>query len=449
MGRHCFKSVHSMASTNFDHIEGLSPQLHRLATFAEQFFVRDANTSLIKSRQFSEYMVKEIAAKSGEYDPALRDSTNELLRRLTTKQVLPREVSDVFHAVRRLGNQATHEFSGTPGEALSALKFCRSLGVWYRRTYGRDPNFKPGPFVPPKAPEEADDRLKADLEKLRAQARATEAKLAAAEAESDEHLKARAAMEELVRQASEESAVWEQSALEQEATAADLARQLEELQKKAERDAEQLQLEMKQAGREAASELELDEEDTRLLIDVQLTDMGWEADSHELEYARGIRPEKGRNMAIAEWPTDSGKVDYALFASKFCVGVIEAKRETKDVPGVLAQAQRYARDIKLEPENLLLGSPWKHGLDAPYRVPFAFATNARPFIRQWKTKSGIWHCDLRRSGNQPDALPQWFSPKDLMDKLETDIDAAAEGLAEETIWQGQAPPLSGGSCRGD
>lgn len=81
-------------------------------------------------------MVKEIAARSGEYDPALRDSTNDLLRRLTTKQVLPREVSDVFSAVRRLRNQATHEFSGTTGEALSVLKFCRSLGVRYRAVRG-------------------------------------------------------------------------------------------------------------------------------------------------------------------------------------------------------------------------------------------------------------------------------------------------------------------------
>eukprot|EP00903_Cladosiphon_okamuranus_P022578 g20773.t1 len=429
-----------MASTNFDHLKPLSPQLHRLGALAEQFFSQDANTSLIKSRQFAELMVKEVAAMSGRYDPALRETTNDLLRRLTTQQILPREVSDVFHAVRRQGNQATHEFTGTPGEALSALKFCRSLGVWFRRTYGRDPNFKPGPFVPPKDPKEADESLKADLEKLRAEVRATEAELAAAQVESEEHRKAREAMEELIRQASEESAIWEQSALEQEATAAELAKQLEDLQKKAEAEPEQLQLELKQAGREAASRLELDEADTRLLIDVQLMNMGWEADTKELKHARGTRPEKGRNLAIAEWPTGTGPVDYALFVGEVCVGVIEAKREAADVPGVLAQAQRYARGIDLKPENLVQGSPWKQGLDEPYRVPFAFATNGRPFIRQWKTKSGIWHCDLRRSSNQPDALPQWFSPKDLMDKLETDVDAAAEGLAYEKFGKGKLRP---------
>jgi len=429
-----------MPSTNFDHLEALSPQLHKLGTLAEHFFAQDANTSLIKSRQFAEFMVKEVAAMAGEYEPDLRETTHDLLRKLTARQVLPREVADVFHAVRKRGNAAAHDLAGTPSEALSALKFCRALGVWYRRSFGRDPGFKPGPFVPPRDPKEADESLKASLEELRNEVRAKEAALASAQQETEEHKKAREALEELARQATEDSAVWEQSALEQEATAADLAKQLAELQKKAEAEPEQLQLEIKQAGREAASNLELDEADTRLLIDVQLTDMGWEADSNSLTHSKGTRPEKGRNLAISEWPTETGPVDYALFVGDVCVGVIEAKREAADVPGVLTQALRYAKGIHLNPENLVVGAPWKHGLDDPYRVPFAFATNGRPFVRQWKTKSGIWHCDLRHQKNQPDALPQWFSPSDLMDKLETDLDAAAQGLAEERFGKGKLRP---------
>jgi len=430
----------SMPSTNFDHLQSISPELHKLGTLAERFFAQDANTSLIKSRQFAEFMAKEVAALSGEYEADPRETTNDLLRKLTARQVLPREVADVFHAVRKRGNAAAHDLAGTPSEALSALKFCRALGVWYRRSFGRDPSFKPGPFVPPRDPAEADESLKASLEALREEVRAKEAELASVQKETEEHRKARQALEEVARQATEESAVWEQSALEQEATAADLAKQLAELQKKAEAEPEQLQLEIKQAGREAASNLELDEADTRLLIDVQLIDMGWEADSNALKHAKGTRPEKGRNLAISEWPTETGPVDYALFVGEVCVGVIEAKREAADVPGVLTQAQRYAKGIQLNPENLVAGSPWKHGLDDPYRVPFAFATNGRPFVRQWKTKSGIWHCDLRHQKNQPDAPPQWFSPSDLMAKLETDLDAAAQGLAEEKFGKGKLRP---------
>ncbi|MGS4986493.1 type I restriction-modification system endonuclease [Roseibium sp. RP-7] len=429
-----------MSSTNFDHLKPLSPELHRLGALAEQFFSQDANTSLIKSRQFAELMVKEVAAITGRYDPALGETTNDLLRRLTSQQVLPREVSDVFHAVRKQGNQATHEFTGTPGEALSALKFCRSLGVWYRRTYGRDPNFKPGPFVPPKSSSDIDDETKAKITEYQQRVVAAEASLEKAKASAEDLAKAKAAAEELARQALQDSEEWAKTALEQEATAAELAEKLAELQKKAEAEPEQLQMEFKQAAWQAASKLELDEDDTRLLIDVQLIDMGWEADSKQLHYAKGTRPEKGRNLAIAEWPAEGGRADYALFVGETCVGVIEAKREAADVPGVLAQAQRYATNLRLQPENIAEGGPWQHGLNAPYRVPFIFATNGRPFIQQWKTKSGIWHCDLRHANNHPSAMRQWFTPQDLLAKLEIDLEAAVEGMAEKTFGKGALRP---------
>lgn len=429
-----------MRSTNFDHLEPLSSELHRLGVLAERFFSDDANTSLIKSRQFAEYMVKEIAALSGSYDPGRRESTNDLLRRLSAEQVLPREVVDVFHAVRKKGNEATHDFTGTPSDALAALKFCRTLGVWYRRTYGRDPGFKPGPFVPPKAPDQVDETTRVELEALRKQVREKEAQLSAAQASAEEQAIAREAAEELARQSVEESAVWEQSALELEANQAELAKKLAELQKQAQSEPEQLKLEFKQAAREAASRLELDEADTRLLIDVQLLDMGWEADTKALKHSKGVRPEAGRNLAIAEWPTETGPVDYALFAGLTCVGVIEAKRESVDVPSTLIQAERYAQSIRLTEDEAHPDAPWKHGLDDPYRVPFVFATNGRRFVRQWQTKSGIWYRDVRRSTNQALAQPQWFSPKDLLDKLETDVDAAAQGLAEESFGRGKLRP---------
>ena len=429
-----------MSSTNFDHLKPLSPELHKLGALAERFFCQDANTSLIKSRQFAELMVREVAAISGRHDPALRETTNDLLRRLTAQQVLPREVSDVFHAVRRQGNRATHEFSGTPGEALSALKFCRSLGVWYRRTYGRDPDFRPGPFVPPKSSSDLDEETRAKIAEYQQRVIAAEASLERARASADDLAKAKEAAEELARQAAQDSAEWARTALEQEATAAELASKLANLQEQAEAQPEQVRQGFRDAAWQAASKLELDEDDTRLLIDVQLIDMGWEADSQELTHAKGARPEKGRNLAIAEWPADRGRADYALFIGETCVGVIEAKRETADVPGVLAQAQRYAATLKLEPENIAEGGPWQHGLDAPFRVPFAFATNGRPFVQQWKTKSGIWHCDLRHPNNHPSAMRQWFAPQDLRSKLEIDLDAAAGGMGEKTFGKGVLRP---------
>ena len=40
-----------------------------------------------------------------------------------------------------------------------------------------------------------------------------------------------------------------------------------------------------------------------ILIDQQLQDAGWQADSVQLTFGNGIRPERGKNIAIAEWPT--------------------------------------------------------------------------------------------------------------------------------------------------
>lgn len=427
-------------SANFDHLKALSPELHRLGILAERFFAEDANTSLIKSRQFGEHMAKEVAAYAGLYEPASRESTNDLLRRLVVQQVLPREVADIFHAIRKSGNEATHNLGGTPAEALSALKFCRALGVWYRRTFGRDPNFKSGPFVPPRLSLQVDGSTQSELEELRLKVRQAEAELAAAHASADELAKARAAAEELARQAAEDSAVWEKTAVEMEANQADLSRKLSELQRAAEERPPQSLMEFRQAGLQAASRLELDERQTRRLIDVQLNDAGWEADSTNLTYQRGARPEEGRNLAIAEWPADGGRADYALFIGLTCVGIIEAKRESVDVPSTLQQAERYARTIHLLSEWRHPDGPWKHGLDDAFHVPFVFATNGRPFVRQWQTKSGIWFCDVRRNSNHPRPLAAWFSPKDLLDTLKVDLDAAAQGMADESFGKGKMRP---------
>ena len=60
-----------------------------------------------------------------------------------------------------------------------------------------------------------------------------------------------------------------------------------------------------------------DEAATRKRIDAQLWHAGWEANSKELTFASGARPQRGTNRAIAEWPTASGPADYVLFADLF------------------------------------------------------------------------------------------------------------------------------------
>lgn len=59
-------------------------------------------------------------------------------------------------------------------------------------------------------------------------------------------------------------------------------------------------------AQEVGQGIDRDERETRRLIDAQLREAGWEADSETLSDAAGTRPQKGRNLAIAEWPTADG-----------------------------------------------------------------------------------------------------------------------------------------------
>ena len=140
----------------------------------------------------------------------------------------------------------------------------------------------------------------------------------------------------------------------------------------------------------------LSEKETRLLIDEQLRKAGWEADTENLRYSRGTRPRHGRNIAIAEWPTDSsvcksGSADYALFIGLNLVGVVEAKAAHVDIPAVIDnQCREYGIGICREHKPFLIGV-W-----GDYKVPFLFATNGRPYLKQHKESRRYGH----RQGNQ-------------------------------------------------
>jgi type I restriction enzyme R subunit len=310
-------------------------------------------------------------------------------------------------------------------------QIARAAAIWFYQSYGGDPGFKSGPFIPPARPVDANAALVAELSQLRecvASSSDSEAKarLAFQEAEA-ERLRAIAETEAL----REERAFWEKYAAETEAG----LRQTEAALKAAQAAAEsappqQLDL-LAQFASQQAEKVELDEATTRILIDDQLRSAGWLVDSAVLRHASGVRPLPGQAVAIAEWPTDSGTVDYALFIEGRCVGIIEAKRGVTDIPGRLGQAKRYARGIQLTPDEAQAGSPWEHGLEL-FRAPFLFVTNGRPYVKQLATKSGIWFWDARPGQSEPRALPEWFSPRDLVERLEQVAEDYA-GLAEREL----------------
>lgn len=406
---------------NFSFLDAHSPQLAKLGRLAERYFSDDPPTTLVKLRQFAEITAKEVAARHALFTNS-GASFDDVLRALRARSIIEREIADFFYHLKRAGNAAAHDDWGTAGDALTGLKIARAIGGWFYQTYANAPSFRLGPFVPPAPPVDASVASVALRKELVA---LQEAVAASADAEAKARLaaqEAEAARRELEGRAEAEArdrAFWQNYAEESEVALRAAERSLTETQAKASAaPAQQLEL-LAQAAAQSAQNIEIDEATTRVLIDEQLRGAGWRVDSTVLLYAAGARPGYGEAIAIAEWPTKSGPVDYALFVDGRCVGVIEAKRQIRDVPGRLGQAKRYARDITLTPDELPIGGPWLDGSDR-FRVPFLFVTNGRPYVKQLATKSGTWFWDAR-TGAAPRALSEWFSPRDLVERLEQEV----------------------------
>ncbi len=418
------------ASSNFEFLKRHDDQLARLGALAERYFHDDAPAALLKLRQLAEFLAKEVAARHALL-PSSRASFDDTLRGLKLRGVMPRDVADFFYFLKRLGNAAAHENAGSASDALTALKTARAIAVWFHRSYGNEPNFKPGPFIPPAAPANITAALAEEIRVLKQQVRASADAEAKAQLARQEAEAARLAAMQQAEERQQEKAFWEQYAAETEAGLRASEEALTQAQITAEAlPPQQLDLLAEFAVRQA-DKIEIDEATTRVLIDEQLRAAGWIVDSVLLRHANGARPEYGKAMAIAEWPTKTGPVDYALFIDGRCVGVVEAKREFKDVPGRLGQSKRYAIGIDLTVDELPGSGPWTNG-DDRFRVPFLFVTNGRPYVKQLATKSGIWFWDARPNAGEARALPEWFSPRDLVERLEQETEDRDE-VAEREI----------------
>ncbi|WP_441290241.1 type I restriction-modification system endonuclease [Sorangium sp. KYC3313] len=426
------------ASPNFAFLDHHDPRLVVLGTQAERYFAEDPNTCLVKLRQFGEILAQRAAARLGLY-MSPEDNQAALIGRLRDRGALDATTRQLFHDLRVAGNKATHELRGDHHEALHQLKMARELAVWFQRSFGNNRKFDPGPFVPPPDPAKEDAALAAELERLRGELARSKVDIEAVRAAVEEEARKRLTAEERARKEAEDRALWEALATEAEQKRskdieaferqkAQLAAELAALQAQAvAAPAAEVQAFVNRAA-EAAQAIHLDEAATRRLIDKQLRDAGWEADSEQLHYRRGTRPQKGKNLAIAEWPTETGPVDYALFVGLEAFAVVEAKKMSVDVANVLKQqTTRYSRGFKVEGDARFAGGPW----GGVHKVPFLFATNGRAYLKQLETKSGIWFRDARLSTALPRALQGWYTPEGLVALFKQDIDAAHAKLGNE------------------
>lgn len=100
------------------------------------------------------------------------------------------------------------------------------------------------------------------------------------------------------------------------------------------------------------------EDKARSLIDRRLVASGWIIQSKD-----DMNLGAGLGVAVREFPTDSGPVDYALFVGRKLCGVIEAKPEGMTLSGFSEQASRY-----------IAGAP-KHLVREDGQVRFEYVTS--------------------------------------------------------------------------
>lgn len=361
-------------TSNFDFLNRYWETLARIGKAAESYLYNDPNACIYKLGMFAERLVQEIFAKERLTEPTYDNTHANRIKILKREGLIERggRIDDILYSLRKTRNAAVHEYEDSVDTAKSLLRMAYRLAVWFMEVYG-DYSFQAPEFVMPQ--DEPIPDYKSIIQDLEEQlARATKARLVV--------------------------------------TATD-------------------DLSPKEKANKSAAVTEtmvLTEAETRIIIDDQLRKYGWEVDTNNLRYSKGTRPQKGRNLAIAEFPTDStvtkgGYADYALFVGLKLVAIIEAKKASVDIPSVIDyQCKDYARMIKAKHSQYVIND-WNG-----YKVPFVFATNGRKYLKQIEQKSGIWFLDLRDGANTPKAMQGWISPDGFMEMLDKDIATANQAL---------------------
>ncbi|MGH3621973.1 MAG: N-6 DNA methylase [Sciscionella sp.] len=136
--------------SNFGHLITLDSQLFLLGASAEAYVYKDANTSMLKSRQFGERLTQLLWTELRLTGPA--GTQHERVQALHAAGVINDVVRALFTDVRRTGNQANHEeLLDDRNQALRLVRACYDLGVWYHRTISDAA--EPPPFIPPALPD--------------------------------------------------------------------------------------------------------------------------------------------------------------------------------------------------------------------------------------------------------------------------------------------------------
>ncbi|MGF7490307.1 type I restriction-modification system endonuclease [Bacillus velezensis] len=364
-------------SGNFSFFQGKWDVLANLGETAERNVYHDPHTTVMKLRLFAETLTKFILAAENireAYGTTQVDRINTLRR----ERLLEPELIDILEALRRKGNVAMHEADyGKAEEAKALLQLTFRLSIWFMKVYG-DWDFQAPEYT------ELQEQTEQSTETLQRE------------------------YEEKVKK---------------------LEKELEAIRRQAEVEQEEVKIERKKISKNFMRRQQLTEAETRTIIDGKLRAVGWEVDTTVLNHQKnGTLPEKNRNMAIAEWKVNGGRIDYALFIGLKLVGFIEAKAKKKTIPGALeSQTKVYAKNVAQVEDEVITPTTGE------YKVPFLYATNGRPYLKQLQEESGIWFWDSRKPLEHARPLEGWHSPDDLQLLLSQDDKDANKRLEEEDI----------------
>lgn len=291
--------------SNFEFLNRYWPALAQIGATAESYLYSDPNACIYKLGMFGERLILEIFAFEHIAEPKNENTHAGRIRLLKKEGLIPKKIDDILYALRKTRNDAVHSGADSVDDAKTLVQLTYNLSVWFMEVYG-DWGYIAPDFVMPEKEETPDyaSIIKKQEEKI-----------------------------------------------------AELSKKVEFVKTEV---SEKTSKERAEKAETVSESMQLSEAETRLLIDEQLRKAGWEVDTNNLRYSKGTRPQKGKNLAIAEWPTDSlvgnrGFADYALFTGLELVGVIEAKKANADVMSAIDyQCKDYARTIKDEHKDYII-----------------------------------------------------------------------------------------------
>lgn len=343
--------------SNFQTTEEEYRQYAKLATSAESLIYSDPKSSVAVFGNFAEQLTREIMHLEGFGDWNLKqiDRINELKYRGDYPPIVTKYLDDIRH-IRNLADH-DHQFIVSKKQALEVDKKAYIIWNYFLEVYSQD-----------EVKEYKTPIDQANIFQL------------------------------------------QQEQIEQ------LKKELEEARKaqKPMEVSKELQAKRHKISVQFAKKHQLTEAETRQLIDRQLQQAGWEADSENLNnWKYKTAPQKGHSMAIAEWVLPNGqRADYALFKGLEFYGIVEAKKWDQDIAGQMAQPKEYSREVPFRSDYLLVDNDM-----GEYKVPFIYTANGRPYLKQYKEKSGIWFWDARSPKESAYALEEFHHPEDLALKL--------------------------------